>query len=153
MKEIDREIVSAIIFSKDGKIFQGMKAEGRGGVYSDCWHISGGGVNEGESKESALFREIKEETGIDISSYEIELVDDKGKGESEKILKDTGEKVLCKMNFNVYKVTIEDKLAEEIKVALNDDLVKYQWVNSQNLKDLKLTPPSVELFKRLGYIK
>jgi 8-oxo-dGTP pyrophosphatase MutT (NUDIX family) len=150
---IQREIVSALIFSKDGKLFQGMKAQNKGGVYSDCWHIPGGGLDEGEDKINAVIREIREETGIDISQSQIELVDDIGKGESEKILKDTREKVLCKMNFNIYKVVINDKNANEIKVELNDDLVRYQWFDLKDLHDIKLTPPSVELFRRLKYLK
>ncbi|MSR78993.1 MAG: NUDIX hydrolase [Candidatus Taylorbacteria bacterium] len=152
MRSIDRDIVSALIFSKDGRLFQGMKAKGKGGVYSDCWHIPGGGMDDGEGQEDALVREIREETGIDISSYKIELLDDSGRGESEKILKDTGEKVLCKMRFNVYKIVINDKNADEIEVNLNDDLVEYQWINLQDLGKIKLTPPSVKLFKKLGYI-
>ena len=152
MRTINREIVSALIFSKDGKVFQGKKDKNKGGVYSDCWHIPGGGIDEGERPIQALIREVKEETGIGISAYAIELIDNKGKGESEKTIKDTGEKVLCNMNFNVYKVVIDDKLAEEIRVELTDDLVSYKWVDIEDLKTLKLTPPSVELFKRLGYM-
>ena len=152
MREINREIVSALIFSKDGKLFMGMKDPKGGGVYSDCWHIPGGGVDDGETNEQALIREIKEETGIDISPYKIELVDNKGKGESEKILKDTGEKVLCKMRFNVYKIEIYDKLTEDIIPSLNDDLKEYVWIDIKDFKNYKLTPPSEVLFKRLGYI-
>lgn len=152
MRTINREIVSAIIISKDGKIFQGMKHPEKGGVYSDCWHIPGGGVDERETKEQALIREIKEETGIDISGYKFELVDDKGEGESEKVLKETGEKVLCKMKFSVYKVEINDKKAEQIGVTLSDDLEKHIWTEPKELKNIKLTPPSIELFKRLGYL-
>ena len=88
MRTIKREIVAAIIVSKDGKIFQGMKNPNKGGVYSDCWHIPGGGVDKGETKEQALTREIKEETRMSLSKYKIELLDDKGIGESEKILKE-----------------------------------------------------------------
>jgi ADP-ribose pyrophosphatase YjhB (NUDIX family) len=54
LREIQRDIVSALIFAKDGKLFQGMKEPRKGGVYSDCWHIPGGGVEEDESKEEAL---------------------------------------------------------------------------------------------------
>jgi 8-oxo-dGTP pyrophosphatase MutT (NUDIX family) len=151
MREIERDIVSALIFSKDGKLFQGMKDPQKGGVYLDCWHIPGGGVDEGESKEEALIREVKEETGIDVSGCEIILIDDAGKGKSNKTLK-TGEDVLCKMRFFVYKVEINDKNSDEIKVDLDDDLVKYRRTDLTELASLKLTPPSIELFKKLGYL-
>jgi len=32
------------------------------------------------------------------------------------------------------------------------DLVELKWFDMSELKAVKLTPPSVELFKRLGYI-
>jgi 8-oxo-dGTP pyrophosphatase MutT (NUDIX family) len=130
-----------------------MKDPAKGGVYVDCWHIPGGGIDEGEDKMTALKREILEETGININPYPIELVDDKGRGQSEKILKTTGEKVLCDMIFNVYKIVINDKDANQINVSLNDDLVKYTWTDPKDLGVLKLTPPSVDLFDRLGYLK
>lgn len=152
MREIERDIVSALIFSKDGRLFQGMKDPQKGGVYSDCWHIPGGGVDTGESKEDTLKREVKEEVGIDISNYKFELVDDAGRGGSKKTLP-TGEKVLCKMKFFVYRVDINDKNSNEVEVNLSDDLIKYRWTDLSELADIKLTPPSVELFKKLGYLK
>lgn len=136
MRTINREIVSALLISKDKKVFMGKKDPHAGGVYSDCWHIPGGGVEGGESLEETLAREIKEETGIDILPYAKLLVSSDGKGESKKIIKETGEEVLVKMQFNVFKVELTE-LAKDIKVQLNDDLV------------IKLTPPSVELFKQL----
>jgi 8-oxo-dGTP pyrophosphatase MutT (NUDIX family) len=90
-----------------------MKDEVKGGVYCDCWHIPGGGIEPGENKEEALKREAKEETGIDISPYRVVLVDDAGKGESKKTLP-TGEEVLYKMYFYVYRVDINDKSSDEI---------------------------------------
>ena len=122
------------------------------GVYYDCWHIPGGGIDSGENKKDALKREVKEETGIDISTYRADLVDDTGKGESKKTLP-TGEEVLCKMNFYVYRVDINDKDSAEIGVNLNDDLVKYRWTDLKELTNIKMTPPSIELFKKLGYLK
>jgi len=151
MRKIKRKIVSAMIFSKDGKLFQGMKDAEKGGVYSDCWHIPGGGVKEGENQKEALIREVKEETGIDISPYKIELIDRSGRGESQKTLK-SGEQVLCQMRFFVYKVVLADKDAKEIDVKLDDDLKEFRWTEISGLKDIKLTPPSMELFKKLGYI-
>ena len=152
MRKIERKIVGGIIFSKDGKLLQVMKNPKEGGVFPDCWHIPGGGVEQGESNEEALIREIKEETNIDISGYEIQLVDDAEEGESEKTLKNTGERVLCKMQYNDYKIVINDKLAKDIKVSLGDELKIYAWIDIKELRGRKITPPSEKLFKKLGYI-
>jgi 8-oxo-dGTP pyrophosphatase MutT (NUDIX family) len=152
MRTIHRTIVSALIFSKDGKLLMGMKDPKHGGVYSDCWHIPGGGVDEGEMQEQALHRELLEEVGIDTHNCTVALVDDQGTGESEKTLKETGERVICKMQFNVYRVDV-DKSAADIETKASDDLVKLEWVSLELLENYKLTPPSIALFKRLGYIQ
>ncbi len=91
MKTINRDIVSALIYSLDNKILMGKKDPNKGGVYIDCWHIPGGGLDENEDMVEALKREIFEETGIIIK--DAKLIDDIGKGVSEKILEDTKEKV------------------------------------------------------------
>jgi 8-oxo-dGTP pyrophosphatase MutT (NUDIX family) len=160
MRTVNRDIVSAVIISKDNKIFMGRKDPSKGGVYSDCWHIPGGGIEDGETQIQALEREVFEETGIYLSQKEkvksenisIKLLDDSGNGESIKKLKDTGEEVICKMKFIVYKVEIEDRNADEIKINLNDDLVEFRWFEFSELKNIKLTPPSEELFKKLDYL-
>ncbi len=154
MRTIHRDIVGALIFSRDGKLLQAIKNPKVGGVYdADCWHIPGGGIEKGESRKAAVVREVKEETGIDITPYTIVFLGDMGEGESEKTLKDTGERVLCKMKFYDYKVVLRDKDADQIEVRLGDEFVKYRWSEIAELKSLKLTPPSTVLFKRLGYIQ
>lgn len=151
MRAIQRDIVSALIFSKDGKLLMGMKDPDSGGVYADCWHIPGGGVDEGETKDRALRREMLEEVGIDIAGCKVTLADDQGSGETEKTLKDTAEKVMCHMQFYVYRVDV-DKDADKIEAKASDDLVRLEWVDLAQLNKYKLTPPSQILFKRLGYL-
>ncbi len=151
MRTIERKIATAVIFSADGKIFQGQKDPSKGGVYRDgYWHIPGGGIEEGETVEQALIREIKEETGIDVSNIKAILIDDKGEGESERTLAN-GEKVIAKMKFYVYKIVLPTN-TEDTEIHLNDDLVKYRWTDPKELKNIKLTPPSVELFTKMGYL-
>lgn len=147
MKTIHREIVSALLLSKDHKVLFARKNPNKSAVYNDCWHIPGGGIEENESKQAALKRELLEEVGIDISPYSVELVDDKGQGSAEKTLADTGEKVLCEMHFNVYKVQL-DTNADEIIVNLSSELSEYQWVSLEQIDEIHKTPPGEEFFAR-----
>lgn len=150
MREINRNIVSGVVVSKDSKILMG---KGRNGsVYKDCWLIPGGGVDEGETKIQTLIREVKEEAGLDVCDYEPELVEDAATGESEKTLRDTGERVLVHMHFFTYRINIP-MLAEDIKARAGDDLAEIAWVPLDKLPDYKLSPPSEALFKKLGYLK
>ena len=57
--------VGALIFNPEGKLFL-MKSHKWGGRYV----IPGGHIELGESAEDALLREVKEETGLDISDIE-----------------------------------------------------------------------------------
>lgn len=152
MKTVHRDVVSAIVFSKENKMLMGRKDPSKGGVYIEFWHIPGGGMEKGEDKFVALKREVKEEIGIDISNYPAKLVDDIGKDSFERTDKKTGEIYNLDMNFYVYEVKINDRNSEEIVLALNDDLYECKWFSIEELSSVKLTPPSVKLFKRLGYI-
>jgi nucleoside triphosphatase len=149
MREVKRKIVSAVIVSKDEKILFGKQR--KGGVYPDCWHIPGGGVEAGETLEQALCRETQEETGIDVTKYPKELLENNATAKAEKTDKISGEKYIADMQFNTYLI-IFDKNADEIEVILNDDLEEYVWIQKKELKNYKLTPPSVKLFYKLGWI-
>lgn len=151
MRQIERTIVSAILISKDNKILMGRKDPDKGGVYPDCWHIPGGGVDGGESFEHALQREVKEEIGFDISPYKPVLIPIKHVGVSEKIL-GSGERVICNMDFNTYRIEISDKDANEIELYLSDDLVEAKWFGMDELPSVKQIPGGKEFFQEIGLI-
>lgn len=148
MRSVERRIVSAYIVSSDGKILLGKKDPEKGGVYLNSWHGPGGGVDVGESDEEALVREVLEETGIDISRAEKELIDDRGVGEAARTLS-TGEKILIHMQFNIYKVSL-DKPSTKVELIPRGDLVGLAWFPIESLEHMRLTPPALELIARKG---
>ncbi len=150
MREINRIIVAAIIFSKDEKVLMGKKDPGSGGVYIDSWHIPGGGVEEGETLDQALVREVREEVGIDISPYKIKKRATIGHGSSEKTLSN-GERVICHMEFNHFEVLL-DEVSTDIKLELADDLVEARWFSRTELKQVQQIPGGKELFREMGYL-
>ncbi len=152
MRETQRTIVAALIFSKDGKLLMGQKDPTHGGVYPNAWHIPGGGVDENETFERALEREVKEETGIDISLCRVVPLNIVRNGSAERTLQETEERVLCHMTFNYFEVYIDDKNADDIDIRLGDDLVEAKWFDRKELLAVEHVPGGKEFFEEMGYI-
>ena len=148
MRTAQRRIVTAYIVSTDGKILLGKKDPTKGGVYPDCLHNPGGGVDVGESDEGALCREVIEETGVDIRFAQKTLIDTSGIGQSEKTLK-TGEKIVVEMHFYVFRVDL-GKASDKVELYPRSDLIDLQWYPIEELEQLKLTPPAVKLIALRG---
>src|SRR3990167_7499828 len=71
-----RIIVVAHIENDSGQILLGRKRPNMG-VYPNTWHACGGGLEENEVLEQALRRKVREETGLEIESFEaIPFADD-----------------------------------------------------------------------------
>lgn len=138
MRTINRDIVGGFIFSKDHKILLGKNR--KGGVYQGSFVVPGGGVDEGETKEAALQREMSEETGIDIREAKVTFINTSS-GEHEKTLRDTGETVLVKMTFYDYRIDL-DQAADEVVVRAEDDWSEPRWFAQDELKDTKLSGPT-----------
>lgn len=60
-----RANIGIILVRDSGELFLGRRPEGRG------WQFPQGGVHLGETPEAALYRELKEEVGLDIGDVEV----------------------------------------------------------------------------------
>lgn len=130
----------------------GKKDPQKGGVYSNSWHIPGGGVAEGESLSETAIRETKEETGIVITEKELLKIHEIGEGISEKVLKETGERVLCRMSFNRFEVRLDEN-SQDVFLHNGDDLIDLQWFDQIQLGEIDHISGGKEFFMRMGYIK
>lgn len=60
-----RQNVGIIIVNKEGKLFWGKR------VHQEAWQFPQGGVRTNETPQQAVFRELKEEVGLDPSDVRI----------------------------------------------------------------------------------
>jgi putative (di)nucleoside polyphosphate hydrolase len=60
-----RANIGIVLMDAEGKVFLGRRTGGRG------WQFPQGGVARGETPEQSLFRELREEIGLDPSDVEI----------------------------------------------------------------------------------
>lgn len=149
MRDLHRDIVGAIVRDPSGRILLGRKNSTKGGVYPDCWHAPGGGVEVGEDHRTALNRELLEEINLDARFLPCSLLDDSGSGISEKRLP-SGEVVLAKMRFYMYQVDVPLEALSQI--SPKEEFIELRWFATSELGSIKLTPPGIELFRRLGYL-
>ena len=137
MRTIERDIVGGFIISADGKLLLGKNR--KGGVYEGLFVVPGGGVDEDETKEQALLREMREETGIDISTGTVQPIN-QSTGEHEKTLRDTGERVYVKMHFYDYRIDLLQD-ADDIVVRAEDDWDMPQWFTVNELRTIETSQP------------
>lgn len=133
-----RVIVVALI-EKDDKVLLGRKPDGVG-PYPDTWHIPGGGINLGEeSLEDAVRREVREETGLEVTDIERVRFDEDFEPNKH------GEMVhYIFLGFRM-------KAVEE-NFQAGDDMVHLEWVKKLELKNLPLNRPTVKYFQDVGLL-
>ena len=148
MRVIYRDIVGGFIFSNDGKLLLGKNR--KGGVYEGLFTVPGGGVDDGETKEAALRREMLEETGLDVSQAKITVLG-QSTGEHEKTLPATAERVLVKMNFFNYRIDLSQD-AEDIILITEDDWHQPHWFGLNELKNISISSPARRVLVAGGLI-
>ncbi|MDQ0160659.1 NUDIX hydrolase [Alkalibacillus salilacus] len=86
------------------------------------WSLPGGAVEQGETLEEAVIREVKEETNLTIEVGEIIAV-------NEAMFKENGHHALF--------ITFKAKVIEgEISIIDKDEISEIEWVNIQRANDL-----------------
>ena len=148
LRQIERDIVGAVIVSADGKLLLGKNQAG--GVYEGMLTVPGGGIEPGEDATAALHREVLEETGIDLTHATVKQVATTTGG-AEKTLPDTGERVWAAMTFHNYVVTL-DVPASDVTLAAGSDFAQARWFTRHELASQQLAPTVAQLLATRGYL-
>ncbi len=99
--------------------------------WSGLWGIPGGKIKRGESSSAALRRELKEETGLNITDIRFVLVQDCIS--SKEFYRDA--------HFVLLNYTCR-ATAQNPRVVLNEEARAFQWLSLASAKKLKLNRPT-----------
>lgn len=114
---MEEKVVVGIVL-KEGKVLIVRRKKGEGDL---LWQFPGGTVEQGETFEQAVVRELKEETGVTVS-----------------IKKNLGERV--HPYTKKYMAYIACQYIEGELIISDDDLDKVEWVDKDKLTDYFTTP-------------
>ena len=134
------KILSVAVIEKDGKILMRKKPKGSM-PYKETWYSFGGEVINGKSPDEAVKEIVKLQTNINIKlrqalSWDTEIKKDLD-GETKQF---------------IYLDSIYDYIDGELKIGDNQNIEKLEWISIEKLGEYDIVPPSVILFKKLGYL-
>lgn len=112
--------VDNVIFSEDNKILLIKRAEY---PYMDAWALPGGFLKQNESVEEAVKRETKEETNLEIGSYEqLGIYSKAGRDPRGWII----------------SCAFCSRVKEDVAAKFGGDSIGIKWFNLEELKEAKL---------------
>jgi mutator protein MutT len=108
--------------------------------YPGYWDLPGGKVEEGESCEECITRELKEELGVNVTS--VKLV---------SVFHHSGKNILkeCKSTLSGLGICYEVEIEGEIKPTEQDNI---HFSTGEELSSYKLTPWTKYFLLELNYI-
>ena len=122
---IKKENIACILLNPE-KRFLLVKRAPKDAALPGFWELPSGGIDKGEKIEKTLFREVLEESGIDITPYSFEKVDE----EQYTFKKENGDVK------DVTETTFLVLLDNTPEVILSEEHVDFQWVNLEELEDV-----------------
>lgn len=121
---------SAIIYNKDKTKILLFKSSNR-----DFYMLPGGKVNELESSEDALKREVQEETGLEISIIDFKCF-------SECVV--TDKEMTYQQVEAIYEASYNDKINNDEFNGLEGNWILFKWFNINDLDNVLIEPKEIK---------
>jgi 8-oxo-dGTP diphosphatase len=104
---------------------------------SQYYTLVGGRVNERESIEEALVRELKEETGLVVTKYQLVFIEEHPTPYNEQYI------YLCQVD-SLDSVAIQDDSEEGMMNRRNVNIHQPFWVDIQSFENLAFRTPQLQ---------
>lgn len=121
---------SAIIYNKDKTKILLFKSSNR-----DFYMLPGGKVNELESSEDALKREVQEETGLEIKIIDFKCF-------SECVV--TDKEMTYQQVEVIYEASYNDEINNDEFNGLEGNWILFKWFNINNLDNILIEPKGIK---------
>lgn len=121
---------SAIIYNKDKTKILLFKSSNR-----DFYMLPGGKVNELESSEDALKREVQEETGLEINIIDFKCF-------SECVV--TDKEMTYQQVETIYEASYNDEINNDEFNGLEGNWILFKWFNINNLDNILIEPKGIK---------
>ena len=121
---------SAIIYNKDKTKILLFKSSNR-----DFYMLPGGKVNELESSEDALKREVQEETGLEINIIDFKCF-------SECVV--TDKEMTYQQVEAIYEASYNDEINNDEFNGLEGNWILFKWFNINDLDNVLIEPKEIK---------
>lgn len=135
------KILNIAVIEHDGKILMRKKPNGSL-PYKKTWYLFGGEVAEGKSPENATKEIVNLQAGINIKLRQNLGWDTEIKNDLDGELKQF-----------IYLDSMYDYVDGDLQIGENQNIEKLEWIPIEELNKYDTVPPSIILFKKLGYLK
>ena len=124
--------VGALIFNERDEVLMV-----RTHKWSNLWGIPGGKIKWGEDSRTALKREIREETGLEVTDIDFQIVQDCI--HSKEFYRDA--------HFVLLNYTC--RISGEVRVTLNEEGQAFRWVSISQAQGMELNHPTRVLLEHV----
>ena len=139
-----QRIIVCPVIQNNGEFLLCKMASDRG-VFPGQWALPGGGMDPGETMETALRREIMEELGEELNITDIRPWAFRDDTRTKTYQDGTTEEI-----YMIY--LIFDCISANRKITFNEEFQEITWVSPEKLKDMDLNEATRITFTQKGLI-